>query len=443
MLTWAEGMSRAGSQSRSAAAVQKSRLQEKLERATQGRSPSASRPSVEIQRTASPVIADTTRSSIDSRTSEIIKALNQVNSDNIPTSSEPDTKDEEKTEEIVEEKSKIEEVASINEDTPKAADIQPSATITTINDPEDLPQISQDSASVAPIAVEEANPNVPAINLPAEDAQVASQPRPKSPTTLDSELTMLQRAHTQTLEEHQAEITSHLERIDALQSKLNYLSDQLSATSKASAEAAPASSPEKKLAEKDNQIAGLLKEGEKLSKKELQQSGLIKKLRVKIGEQDIEIADLKRRVTKAEEITVEERERTRRAEAAEKLSQEKLKIVARIEKDVEEIKREKESASITITELRKQLADSVTRAEQAEKKAQSGALEAERRTVAKLNEELEDIKIEKKLAEDRAKTEVQDVKEEAARQSERSKVVEMELKSEISVSYPCQNVFVA
>jgi hypothetical protein len=76
----------------------------------------------------------------------------------------------------------------------------------------------------------------------------------------------------------------------------------------------------------------------------------------------------------------------------------------------------------------------LNRAEEAEKRVQTGALEAEKRVVAELREDLENVRIEKKLAGDRAKNEIRDLKEDAARQQERAKVSELELKGEIAVS---------
>jgi hypothetical protein len=111
-----------------------------------------------------------------------------------------------------------------------------------------------------------------------------------------------------------------------------------------------------------------------------------------------------------------------------------LKIVGRIEKDIETIRAEREEAGLTITELRRQLNDALYRAEDAEKRAQSGALEAEKRATASLKEDIENVRIEKKLAEDRAKRELQAARDEAKSQQEKAKVAELELRGEIAVS---------
>ena len=177
-----------------------------------------------------------------------------------------------------------------------------------------------------------------------------------------------------------------------------------------------------------------MEEGQNLSKTELKHLTTIKKMRAKAGETDKEISALKQRLSKAEKSISEATERAKRSEAAERAAQEKLKIVGRIEKDFDALRAEREEAGLTIGELRRQLNDTLNRAEEAEKRVQTGALETEKRVVAEIRENLENVQIEKKLAEDRAKNEIRDLKEDAARQQERAKVSELELKGEIAVS---------
>ena len=110
-----------------------------------------------------------------------------------------------------------------------------------------------------------------------------------------------------------------------------------------------------------------------------------------------------------------------------------MKQLARIEKDVDSFRAEREGASVTIAELRRQLDLVTVRAEEAEKKAQSDALGVERRLVAELRDELADERIEKKLVEDRARAEMRDFKEESERQQSRANVVELELRGEVAV----------
>jgi chromosome segregation ATPase len=259
-------------------------------------------------------------------------------------------------------------------------------------------------------------------------------PEAKDPEEIQVELSLLQNTYQETLKDNREELNAHLERIDTLQSKLAYMSEQLAASAKAAKSDSGATPADKKLADKDAQIAALMEEGQKLSKTEMKHLTTIKKMRAKALEQDKEIATLKQRLTKAEKSITDQSERARRAEAAEKSAQEKLKIVGRIEKDIETIRAKREEAGLTISELRKQLSDALSRAEDAEKRVQSGALEAEKRATASLKEDIENVRIEKKLAEDRAKRELQAARDEAKSQQEKAKVAELELRGEIAVS---------
>lgn len=278
----------------------------------------------------------------------------------------------------------------------------------------------------------DSNPSRPSIDLstPMEPALPSTQ----DPDILASELFSLQQAHEETVRGHRDELNSHLERIDALQSKLTYLSQQLAASAKAASTESDATSVNNKLAEKDFQIAALMEEGQKLSKTEMKHMTILKKTRAKGQEQDKEINTLKQRLTKAEKSITEQSERARRAEAGERAAQDKLKIVDKIEKDINTIRAEREEAGLTIAELRSQLNEALSRAEDAEKRVQSGALEAEKRARASLQEDLDNLRIEKKLAEDRAKKEIQAAKDQVKSQQEKANVTELELRGEIAVS---------
>jgi hypothetical protein len=259
------------------------------------------------------------------------------------------------------------------------------------------------------------------------------EPATRDPDILLSELSALHEAHEETVRSHRDELNAHLERIDALQSKLTYLSQQLASSAKAAASEPDTAPADKKLAERDAQIAALMEEGQKLSKTEMKHMTTVKQLRAKLQEHNKETATLKQRLAKAERTITEQVERAKRAEAVEKAAQDKLKIVGRIEKDIEHIRAEREEAGLTIAELRRQLNDALSRAEDAEKRVQTGALEAEKRATASLKDDIENMRIERKLAEDRARRELQASREEAKNQQEKAKVAELELRGDIAV----------
>ncbi|KAJ4353323.1 uncharacterized protein N0V89_005051 [Didymosphaeria variabile] len=400
-----------------------SRLQDRLAKAVnKGKDGTDSRPSSELgSRPESPALKspanDVARTSIDSRTSETAPE--------IPLDSKPDV-------------SKIEEANPEPSPRPSvdATPVSPPALSVVSEQPTSMavptmfiPSILTPQTSSPRQSIDSA-PSRPSIEIstPAEPAISASH----DPETLQVELSALQTKHDETVREHREELHSHLERIDALQSKLTYLSQQLTSSAKAASSDSEATPADKKLAEKDAQIAALMEEGQRLSKTEMKHMTTIKKMRAKALETDKDITNLKQRLSKAERSFAEQTERARRAEAAEKAAQEKLKVVAKIEKDIELIRSEREEAGLTIAELRRQLNDALTRAEDAEKRVKTGSLEAEKRITASLQEDIENIRIEKKLAEDRAKKDLQEARDEATRQQERAKVSEMELRGEIA-----------
>jgi hypothetical protein len=418
------GLSRNSSRSRP-----NSRLQDRLAKAvTKGTERSSSdlgsRPDSPALRSPGITAAvDTGRTSIDSKASEPADAT----PDEAPAKTEEATKDE---------STKLSTEAAVSTPSPPVASPpttplvseQPTAMrMPTMSIPSIVtPQTSSPRQSI------DSNPSRPSfdISTPVE----LELPSTQDPDVLASELLSLQRAHEETVRGHRDELNSHLERIDALQSKLTYLSQQLVASAKAASSESEATPTDKKLAEKDVQIAALMEEGQKLSKTEMKHTTTIKKMRAKGQEQDKEITMLKQRLAKAEKSITEQSERAKRAEAGEKAAQEKLKIVDKIEKDINTIRAEREEAGLTITELRKQLSEALSRAEDAEKRVKTGALEAEKRVTASLQEDLDNLRIEKKLAEDRAKKEIQAAKEQANSQQDKTNVVELELRGEIAVS---------
>jgi hypothetical protein len=406
-----------------------SRLQDRLAKAvnkaserseSRASSDLGSRPESPALRTPA-IAADISRTSIDSKASE-------------PTTETILPKQDEDT---AAEETKVDEPPQ-----PAAASAAPAAPT--------VPAVVVDQPASTPIPTM-SMPSIPAIVTPQTSSprqsldSIHSRPsldalapspsaESRDPEEVQAELSLLQKTYEETVRDNREELNAHLERIDALQSKLTYLSEQLAASAKAASSDTNATPADKKLADKDAQIAALMEEGQKLSKTEMKHMTTIKKMRAKAQEQDKEIAMLKQRLTKAEKSITEQSERARRAEAAERSSQEKLKIVGKIEKDIETIRAEREEAGMTISELRKQLTDALSRAEDAEKRVQSGALEVEKRATASLQEDLENLRIEKKLAEDRAKKELQAARDEARNQQEKAKVAELELRGEIAVS---------
>ncbi|KAL9071241.1 MAG: hypothetical protein Q9157_005545, partial [Trypethelium eluteriae] len=232
--------------------------------------------------------------------------------------------------------------------------------------------------------------------------------------------------------EHRDELNAHLERIDALQAKLTLLARSTAATAQAASKAAAYDSPDQKIAERDERIAQLLEEGTKLSATEIKHLGIIKKLRSRVTEEEKAKEDLKKRLSRVESTVQDANERARRAETELKVTGEKIKRIGRLEGEVEALRAERDGYSTTILELQSQLEESRQKADEADKKVQSGALEAKKRAADDLAEQLENARIEKKLLEERLRTDIKQAEEDAQRKEEQAKVSEMELKAEIA-----------
>lgn len=232
----------------------------------------------------------------------------------------------------------------------------------------------------------------------------------------------------------QEEIHDYLERIDALQSKLHYLTREAAEIAKNAASEAKPKSDEQKLATKDEKIALLIEEGQKLAQTELKHMIIIKKLRAKSTDDDQHLADTKKSLEKYEKTAREAQERAKRAEAAERRAVDRSKTLPKIEKELENIKYDRDAKDSLVHDLQSQLSDAMSLARAEEGKAQAEALEAERRITADLKEEILSLKTERDLAERHYQSETRDLKDKIERDKERARIAEIERQGEQSVS---------
>ncbi|KAI7612379.1 hypothetical protein KC319_g20311, partial [Hortaea werneckii] len=254
----------------------------------------------------------------------------------------------------------------------------------------------------------------------------------KSTAELQTEMERMRDEHATAEKQRQEEMHAYLEKIDALQAKLQYLAKETVAAAKEANASTSSSTELAQLAEKDERIALLMEEGEKLSKTELRHLQTIKKLRTKQAEEEKAAADVKKRVERAEKAETELKQRLRRAESAERQASAKAQQIATIESQVKELHVDREKASALIRNLTSQLKEAQGQAERADKEASQKAVEVDRKKVAALENELEEARIEKKLALERAESEARKLKEELDRARERFGVREAELKGEIA-----------
>ncbi|KAK5739040.1 hypothetical protein LTR17_005558 [Elasticomyces elasticus] len=278
-------------------------------------------------------------------------------------------------------------------------------------------------------SVEFATESAASTRVSSEQPNGHSQPT-KDTTDLEAEMAQMREDYAAAEKQRQEEMHTYLEKIDALQAKLKYLANETVAAAKAAN--AETTGDEAKLAEKDERIALLMEEGEKLSKTELRHMQTIKKLRGTAGEKDKAAFELSKRLEKAEKAEVELKQKLRRAEVAEREASEKARQIAGIEKEVEELRVDRENASELIRNLTSQLKVANENVKKAEKEAGSKAAEADRDRIAALENELEDARIEKTLAEDRATSEIKKAREESERQRLRFSARETELKDEMA-----------
>lgn len=230
--------------------------------------------------------------------------------------------------------------------------------------------------------------------------------------------------------QRQEETHSYIERIDALQSKLQYLAKESAEVARKNSDSAPSGSLDKKLAAKDEQIALLMQEGQLLSKKELAHMTTIKKLRAKVQEDSKEIVEIKKKQEKAERDAALAAEHMKRAESSARRANEKQKQINQLQKDFESMKADRDSKDSIISDLKRQLNDAATQEKEAEAKAIHEALETERKKVADLEDDLANLKIEKNLIADRAQLQIKELREKVDKDTERARMAELEMKNE-------------
>ena len=287
-----------------------------------------------------------------------------------------------------------------------------------------IPRSSIDSARKVDITSE------PPLHLATNGETSLAEPPFKSNAKYEAELSQL-RSDLQTCElQRQEEVHGYIERIDGLQAKLQYLAKESADAARTVNGSAPPGSMEKRVAEKDEQIAQLMEEGQQLSKKEISNLTTIKKLRAKIDEDSKGIVQVKAKQEKSERDLAIATERWKQAQSKEKQLVDRNRRVSQLQKDTERLKNEKETQEATIKDLRFQLEDALAADRQAEIKFTNDALEKERKRVADLEEDLANLRIEKNLVADRGQAQVAELKEKLERDAEQARVASLEMKTE-------------
>ncbi|XP_058488167.1 TATA element modulatory factor [Solea solea] len=160
--------------------------------------------------------------------------------------------------------------------------------------------------------------------------------------------------------------------------------------------------------EKEEQIRGLLEEGEKLSKQQLQHSNIIKKLRVKEKESDTRIAKQQRKIKDQEEelghlqqildgkeeVEKQHRENIKKLNAVVERQEKEL---SRLQSDSEELQEKNRSVQAALDSSYKELAElhkaNVSRASEAEEAAHSRETQAKEQLSLALEKAQEEARI--------------------------------------------------
>lgn len=231
--------------------------------------------------------------------------------------------------------------------------------------------------------------------------------------------------------EAQDELHRYIEQVDALQSKLQYLSKEASeAARKAVAEAEPGSA-ERKLAEKDGKIAALMEEGRSMAANEQKLRTVIKKLRAQVTENEKTIAELKASQEKLQTELSNVRARTSRLEELEKDQVESQKLLSRARADLESLLSDLDIRDATVKSLKAELQKAHDENASAASKQAKDALEAEQKKTKDLEETIASLQVEKNLATERAKKNMAETNEKADQAAERARLAELELKAEL------------
>jgi DNA repair exonuclease SbcCD ATPase subunit len=252
----------------------------------------------------------------------------------------------------------------------------------------------------------------------------------KTPAEYDALLKQLQSDFETSELQRQEEVHGYVERIDALEAKLQYLARESAESARAVSSSAASGSLEKKLADKEEQVALLMEEGQNLSKKELAHLTTIKKLRVTIQEHNKELAEAKKKQEKAERDALSANDRLKRAVGSERLLNDKQRLILQLQKDNESLKTARDLNESTITDLKAQLDEAIAQGKQTEIKLANEAFEVEKKRVADLEDDVANLKIENSLVADRAQSQIKELREKMDKDAERARMTELEMKTE-------------
>ncbi|KAI0196226.1 TATA element modulatory factor 1 TATA binding-domain-containing protein [Xylaria flabelliformis] len=307
-----------------------------------------------------------------------------------------------------------------------ASDIAPAPTVDS-----QLPVIPSPRSSMQ---LDSANAEIDNKQEPVRDNQ--SQPTiddTVASSLYEDRITLLEQTLEEIQVQHQEELHSHIERVDALQTKLQYLAREASEHARTAATNASSGSLDKKIAEKDDQIAQLMLEGQKLASTEQKHRTIIKKLRAQLVANEKELNEQKIWRQKAEKELADLRRRVDESNDLEKTTEETRELLSQSKREIDRLKVECEEKDRSAADLKSQLLEESEKAKSLAARTDDHQREAGQKRVKELEDTVAALEVEKGLAVDRAKLQIAEAREKAERASERARAIELELKGEVQV----------
>ena len=284
-------------------------------------------------------------------------------------------------------------------------------------------------AALEPVATE--SRSEPSLE-PRTDVIEPNLPTLKSPEELQSELQQARADYENVEIRRQEEVHDYLERIDALQAKLQYLAQEASATAHKAVIDGGKDTQEQELAGKDERIALLLEEGSKLSKSEVAQLGTIRNLRAEKTEQTNSIADLRRKLAILETSSKERAHDISRLEVERREALTRASRISGLEREITSLKSSVLERDEVVLRLEEELKNANARADDDIKQRNAEALDVERATSSSLRDEVSKVKEDLVSLKDQTRAEVNRAKEQLRNTNERNQSAETALRNEIS-----------
>lgn len=234
------------------------------------------------------------------------------------------------------------------------------------------------------------------------------------------------KAHEETNTE---ELHSYKEKVTSLESKLVFLAREESENAKRDRQSS--TGIQKKLAEKEEQVALLIEEGQILSKKELKYMNTIKAIRVREKEQEKLALDARDRQERAEREANALRNRIKHLEDAERRKTGDQKVRIKLENEVESLKREKNLNIKQIARLEEALAQQQQRNSEEMLAAQTKALDSERARSSELQRGLTQAQLALTVSNDTHKSEIKEIEARMKRDAIAAEKTQSKMEKEI------------